>query len=933
MTSVITRRQAIRLLAAQLPFALAACSKPEKEIVPYVVMPEHMVPGNPMRYATVLPLSGRGRGVLVTSVDGRPTKIEGNPHHPASLGATDVFAEAEVLTLYDPDRSRAPMSNGQIASWATIEDEITANLTRLSAQGGDGLALLTPRLASPTLDAQIAGLLAHLPKARWFAYDPLDNPHAEAGLSMVRSGTAVPLPDIGRTNVILSFDMDFLGPGPDQIRLARAYADRRLDKSKPKHRLIALEASPRQTGAKADERHACSPAQMQEVLISLANTLGAGLRPAQLTPLSQKISVSLQEALTGKDGLLLLVGNTVSPEGHALGHWINNQVSAPIEWVKPEEMTQAPQPDSLASLAAALEHDEIKLLTIVGCNPAYDAPGTLNLSNLLGNEIPIIHAGLYQDETAKLARWHLPLSHWLECWSDLRSVDGTAAICQPLIRPLHASRSMHEVIALLDGSADARGYDLVRGTWRRGDASNFDTWWEVTLARGTIEGTAYASAPKPQPSLPRHLPEPASQPMTLVLRPDPCLYDGSYANNAWLQELPKPLSKQVWGHSLQISETDARRLSISTGDRIHVDSRGRKLTCTAAITPGQPDSIISLTLGLGRTSAGVIGDGIGANAFLLASPDSQWTASEVHLTREGSREQILLAQHVIGPELLDPVTLRKRFPGLGDEISPEPSVQMSLYPNRPTAAAEHAWGMVIDTARCIGCNACMVACQSENNIPVVGPEEIDQGRQMHWLRVDVYDRGGPNSPAYGFQPVPCMHCEKAPCEPVCPVEASVHDGEGLNVQVYNRCIGTRFCEANCPYKVRRFNFHAYADGEEYANLGDPWYRAQKNPDVTVRTRGVMEKCTYCVQRLSAARRQAERDDEPIPRDSVATACQSACPTRAIIFGDLADSDSAVTKLKADPRHYTLLAELNTRPRTTYLSEIRRFPRSLERENG
>lgn len=920
-----SRRDALRLLAAHVPLALAGCSKPRQEIVPYVTMPERVVPGEPLRFASVLPLSGFGRGVIVTSVEGRPIKIEGNPKHPASLGATDVFAEADIFSLYDPDRSRTPLANGEIVSWEALRGTLSPELDGLRANGGEGLALVTPRLRSPTFHAQIQAFLAAYPKARWFAYDPLDVAEADAGMRAAFGADFIARPDLAEADVVVSFGQDFLGPGPEQIAFARAYGHRRLAADRPMSRIHVLESTPTITGAKADFRHVVAPVDLAEMVVELANGLGANLRAADLgEDHRQTVRKLLDDLRAPNRKALVLAGPHLPAHVHALCHWINATLSAPVSYAPRVDAPAGHEPAGLADLARALNDKSVSFLVTIGVNPAYDAPADLALAEALSRVQRFLHAGIYHDETAAHAKWHVPLTHPLEAWSDWYAPDGTAAVGQPLIDPLHASRSHHEVLALLMG-ANTSGYDIVRATWQKSITTPFDTWWQGVLRDGVVPPGGPRPAAPPKPALPQvPPPAPRSESLTLLLAPDPAMYDGARANNAWLQELPKPLTKQVWGNALQIGPEDAARLGIDTGDDVTISVGARSIDCVAHVMQGHAPGVLALSLGYGRTSAGMIGDGIGANAFALRDTAHGWTLPDVRLTKTGHKSEVLLAQRVVSARDLGDDELHKRFPVLHDlrgEVA-GPGPLASLYPERPRPPADHAWGMVIDTAVCIGCNACVVACQAENNIPVVGPEQIEIGRFMQWLRIDTYDRGDASQPFAGFQPVPCMHCEKAPCEPVCPVEASVHDGEGLNVQVYNRCIGTRFCEANCPYKVRRFNFRAYADGEEFANLGADLYRAQKNPDVTVRTRGVMEKCTYCVQRISRARRESEKEDRPIGVNEVTTACQDACPTRAITFGDLARPDDTVNALRKEPRHYALLAELDTRPRTTYLAELR-----------
>ncbi len=543
---------------------------------------------------------------------------------------------------------------------------------------------------------------------------------------------------------------------------------------------------------------------------------------------------------------------------------------------------------------------------------------------------------MHFDETAALATWHVPESHPLESWSDLRSVDGTASIVQPLIRPLYGTRTLHGLLAGLQGAFDADDYELVRATWRsRFPEAAWDAKWRQSLQDGSIEGTASAATQLNPPALPSVAQPEAKPGFALILRADPCIWDGAYANNAWLQECPKPLTKEVWGNALAISAEDAETLEVSDGDVLRVESPSASVSVPVRIEADLTPGTLSLALGYGRVRAGTLGNGIGVNAYALMAEPGQRVV-RVAAVKTGERRQITSTQEQFTLDgdraEIYPVQNLAEF---GKQPSaPAPSGPVpSLLPEHDYAAAAARWAMVIDNGACIGCNACVVACQVENNVPVIGPEEIARHRDMHWLRIDRYVPRENDDTAAGFQPVPCMHCETAPCEPVCPVGASVHDSEGLNVQVYNRCIGTRFCEANCPYKVRRFNFFGYADDQPYGDLGNEVVRAHNNPNVTVRARGVMEKCTYCVQRISGARRTAEKENRPLGANDVVTACQAACPTRAIAFGNLNAPESTVADLRREPHHYTLLAHLDTKPRTTYLAKVRNPNPLLEREQG
>lgn len=922
-----SRREALRLLAAGITLAAGGCSRPDEEIVPYVRAPEQLLPGVPARYATSLSLSGWARGVHAIAVDGRPIKIEGNPLHPGSLGATDVFAEAAILDLYDPDRSRTVTErvNG-IASWDMFERALSGPLAIVQGARGRGLHLVTGRVTSPTLARQIGGLLHTLPEAVWHLHEPVDDGNAARGAERAFGRPLRALPRLDRAETILCVGADPLGAGPDQIRLSRAFAERRRDPARF-GRLYVAEAALTLTGIKADARRAVHPLDQPAVLALIADALGAGLPVPELPEEVRRFARGAADDLKAQEGrALVLAGPALAPECHALTHWINARLRAPVDFIAPPDRIEGCDPATLADLAAALDRGGVTCLALLGTDPVATAPADLDLGARIERARFSVHAGLHGDETAGATHWHLPLTHELESWSDLRATDGSASLVQPLLRPLYDGRSLHEILPLFAGRGATAGHALVRETWRetwreRGGA-DFEGWWRKSLHDGLIEGTA---APLVDPGAPRLVSPPEirrPEGLAIELRPDHCLWDGRFANNAWLQECPKPISKQVWGNALALSRKEAARRGLEAGDVVRASAGGRSLEVPVAIESGVAEGVGVLTLGYGRERAGAIGNGIGADAFRLTTQASLWLLTNVELQKTGRSETILRTQNYVEVEgetkklfrQIDLAALSEAEPkGIGAD-------QPSLLDPWKGDADGHAWAMVIDTDACIGCNACVVACQSENNVPVVGPEEIARGRMMHWLRVDLYDEGSPEAPRAGFQPVPCMHCERAPCEPVCPVAASVHDGEGLNLQVYNRCVGTRFCEANCPYKVRRFNFFGYADGQPYANLGAESVKAQRNPNVTVRARGVMEKCTYCIQRIASERQAAGRDGRPM--EEVVTACQSACPTRAIRFGDLAKPGNPIAPLRQDPRHYALMEELNTRPRTTYLANLR-----------
>ncbi|ABE64810.1 4Fe-4S ferredoxin, iron-sulfur binding (plasmid) [Nitrobacter hamburgensis X14] len=931
-----SRRDALRIFAAHMALAVAGCSKPVEEIVPYVNMPEGLVPSEPLRFATAVPMGGYGLGIMGISVDGRPIKVEGNPRHFASLGATDVFAEAAVLSLYDPDRSRTPTQKGSIASWDAFRAALLPQLGKHDRNRGNGLRLLTGRVTSPTLLRQIDGLLARYPQAMWHVHEPIDDSLERQGTVLAFGRALHVLPRLYKAEVMLCLDADPLGSGPSQIANARHWIEARNPKTPSGFaRSYVVESGPTLTGTKADHRLALHPAGISDIAIAVANTLGAGMAQPKLSPAAERFAkAAAGDLIAHKGHALVLAGRTQRADIHALAHWINARLDAPLDFIAPFDRSSAHEPSAFAALADDLQAGRVETLVIVDTNIGYDAPADMSIATALDKVSFSAHLGLYADETAGLCHWHLPQSHPFESWSDLRAIDGTAAIVQPLIRPLYATRSAHDFLTMLTGQDAVSSYDLVRETWRSSGAASFEDWWRQTLHDGVVPASAAQPVTAGTPKRPEITSTEAQGELTLVLSPDSSAWDGRFANNPWLQECPKPVSKEVWGNALWISTADAERRNLKTGDVVRLSVKDRAVETPVLVTGGCPPGVVNLTLGYGRRNAGAIGSSIGANAYRLRTSDALWTIEGVTIAATAERREILTTQNHVRLEGdardLYPIrSLKDIAEATGPDATDRPLP--TLYP--PVASDTYAWGMVIDTAACIGCNACVVACQAENNVPVVGPEEIARGRDMHWLRIDIYDHGTSDMPETGFQPVPCMQCENAPCEPVCPVAASVHDSEGLNAQVYNRCVGTRFCEANCPYKVRRFNFFGYADGQEYANLGAETIKAQRNPDVSTRQRGVMEKCTYCVQRISRARREAKKEDRTIADGEVVTACQSACPTQAITFGDLNDRSSAVKGLKNDPRNYALLGHLDTRPRTTYLADLRNPNGALKGERS
>ncbi|MCA6124428.1 4Fe-4S dicluster domain-containing protein [Bradyrhizobium sp. WSM 1704] len=921
----LDRRSALRLFVGGVAAALTSCGKPPEEIVPYVQIPERETPGLPLQFATALPLAGYGRGVIVTSVEGRPIKVNGNPRHPASLGSTDLYGEAAILSLYDPDRSKAPYSSKRIQSWSSLEAALRPRLDRHRTKQGEGLALLTGRITSPTLLAQIEALTKAMPLMRWYRYEPVDDDAVRGGAMLAFGQAATMLPRFRDARVVLALDADPIGFGPEQVRFAREIIEARRPRAPDESlRLYAVEPDWSLTGALADHRLALQPERIRNVAIEIARTLGAGLEEPGLPEEASQFAKTVAADLSARRGAALVLAGPRQPaDVQALCHWINAQLLGPADFIAPVDRVATGHSESLRSLASEVRVGGIETLIVIGANPIYDAPGDIGFGDTVARVPFAVHIGCYRDETAERCTWHAPLTHVLEGWSDIRSFDGTASIIQPLIRPLYDSRDVHQILAMLQGELSASSLDIVRNTWKTAGGNDWDGWWRQTLQDGVVPNTASGKISLPEPRLPQVAPAAPAENYTLILSPDPSLFDGSMANNAWLQECAKPFTRQVWGNALHLAEADAHDLGMTDGDVVQLKRGEATLEAAIFVRPGQATRVISTTLGYGRTHAGSIGSGVGFDIYRLRQADTPWLSANVTISKTGRRENLLRTQHFFelegeAEELQPRLTLADFAKGnRGDFKLNAPDANLpTLYPAPQYDTYE--WAMAIDVSACIGCNACVVACQAENNVPVVGPEEIANGRDMHWLRIDDYVVDG----RPGFTPMPCMHCEHAPCEPVCPVAASIHDSEGLNLQVYNRCVGTRFCESNCPYKVRRFNFFGYADGQEYANLGAEITKAVFNPDVSVRSRGVMEKCTYCVQRISGARREAEKEGRNVREGEVVTACQAACPTQAINLGNLSDPKANIHSLRTDARSYALLGNLGTRPRTTYLAHVR-----------
>jgi molybdopterin-containing oxidoreductase family iron-sulfur binding subunit len=957
----VGRRGFLRLMGASLALAgISACTRqPNEEIVPYVRQPEELVPGKPLFYATAMPFAGAGVGLLVESHEGRPTKIEGNPAHPISRGATDLFAQAAILGLYDPDRSQSLTHLGDIRTFDAFVAAMRAVVAAQQATRGGGFRVLTETVASPTLHAQIQELVARFPAARWVQWEPFAPHNAREGARLAFGEYVQPQYAVEKADVVLSLDSDFLLSVTGGLRHARAFASRRrIEGTRPQTiRLYAVESSPTNTGTKADHRLPLRASEIEGFTRALAARLGVPAVAAAAVPAGAEawLDAVASDLQAARGRSLVIAGDGQPPLVHALSHAINEALGnagSTVTYTATPEGTPANQRAALRELADDMNGGRVSFLLVLGGNPVYTAPADLRLADAMDKVALRVHLSLHHDETSARCHWHIPEAHFLEAWSDVRAEDGTATIVQPLIAPLYNGRSAHEVLSVFSESGVRSGYDLVRAFWAGGETppspagpalspgtapspavpasvSGFERRWRRWLHDGVVPDTAFpAKAVALRPDLGAGAPAGEAAPrsgLEVVFRPDPTVHDGRFANNAWLQELPKSLTKLTWDNAALIGPATAARLGIEDGDEVELRVGDRALRLPAWRAPGHAPDTVTLHCGYGRTRAGRTGSGIGADVNVLRTAADFDLLRGVQLTRTGARHALACTQDhwsLEGRNIVRVATAAgfAADPSFAARLEHQP-IRLTMYPE--VKYEGYKWGMTIDQNVCTGCNACVVACQAENNVPVVGKAQVLNGREMHWLRVDRYYTGDLENPDTYHQPMPCQQCESAPCEVVCPVAATTHSDEGLNDMVYNRCVGTRYCSNNCPYKVRRFNFMLYADWDT------PSLTLMRNPDVTVRSRGVMEKCTYCVQRINHARVAAKLEDRRIRDGEILTACQSACPTEAIVFGDLNDPGSRVSARKASPLGYALLGELNTRPRTTYMAVVRNPNPALE----
>ncbi len=973
----VSRRSFLKLMGASAALAgmgLAACRHP-LNLVPFTESSEWSIPGKALFFATSMPWRSGAEPLVITTHDGRPTKVEGNPRHPVSSGGTGTFAQSSLLDLYDPERSRFFYQDGEEATAEDFEHSLDYMIGRLG--DGSGLAFLAEENASPTRERLRKEVLKRFPKSRWAVYEPLGNELADAAHAAAYGAAVTSVFNIEAADVVLSLDNDFLGSDEVAPVVARGFANRRrVEKPGDKmNRLYVVENRYTITGGMADHRLRLPASQVGHFVLALAKELGVdagGITAEGNVELPEGWVREAAADLRSTNGrCLVLVGNRYPVAVQQLVAAINEKLGAQGKTLFSLPQTVEPAL-SLSDLATAIKEKSVRTLVILGGNPVYNAPSDYNWRELQESIPLVIRLGLHEDETSRVANWHIPAAHYLETWSDGIAYDGSYTAVQPIILPLYNGWSENDLLAKFAGQPKPKGSELVQETFRaRLGGADFAKSWNQFLHDGFLPATVKPGALSYRGSLPSaKLAAPAGPgAIEIVFPADAKMDDGRFNNNGWLQEAPDPITKTTWDNVAWISPKTAKELGLkhpihaSEHDLVEIAfDDNRKVEAAIFIVPGHADNSIALSLGWGREVVGKVGEGTGVNAYRLRTSDSLYYGVGAKITNLRRKFPIAHTQEHFSMEgrglvreaTLDEFAENPTF--VKDNVSPPaPPNGVSLYPH-PKLTSPNQWGMAIDLNTCFGCNACVIACQAENNVPIVGKEQVINGRSMHWLRNDRYfvSDGGEeedlgeyaSDPQMVVQPMMCQHCENAPCETVCPVNATVHSDDGLNVMAYNRCIGTRYCANNCPFKVRRFNFFDYNQrpigkvkvpilGEVSGLALGPLtkkgmadtLKMQKNPNVTVRMRGVMEKCTFCVQRIQEARiaqkvKAGSSSDTTIPRDSFTSACAQACPTDALVFGDIADPESRVSKLKAQQKAYTLLEYLNINPRVTYLARLR-----------
>ncbi len=951
MISPVSRRKFLTLMGASIAFAgLAGCRRPVEKIVPYVIAPENIVPGIPMHYATTMPFGLDSYGLVVENHEGRPTKIEGNKKHPSSLGSSNAFIQSEMLNLYDPDRSQSVRLKGVEKDWTEFVTFWREIYPAFLESGGEGLAVVSGAFSSPSLYRMFEKFNKEFPKADWSVYEPVSDENIYSGIKIASGKTVRPVYHFDKAKVILSLDADFLLMENESIKANKGFAaGRRVESEKDNmNRLYVAESVFTVTGGMADHRLRLESSMIPAFIMAVAEELSRLGLPIDLPFVDIKdthrkfdrkwINELAKDLLKNDRQSLIVAGRRQPAIVHSIIYALNHAMGNAGNTVTYHELKDLliPSLESFKRVADKVNAGDIDTLIILGGNPVFDAPSDFDFKSLLKKVKHSVHLSMHVDETSEMTEWHIPQAHFLESWGDARAADGSRSVIQPMIEPLFGGHTMIELLNVIISGEDRRGYDIVRETWQNiFSAAEYEKKWRGLLHNGVADADAGKDINPGLNSSSLHTTikkfkfnhsDASVDNLEVVFMASPAVYDGRYANNGWMQEMPDPVTKITWDNAALMSQKTADELGVKTQDLVRLTYKDRDIIIPVSVLPGQADYSIALPVGYGRRSVGRIGNGTGFDVYQIRTSDALNFDQGAKIT--GTGETYLLANSqdhnsMEGRPLVREASLDhyRQHPDFAPKMVESPPLK-SLWEDRVYDEG-YQWGMTIDLNACSGCNACVIACQSENNIPIVGKEQVSKGREMHWIRLDRYFAGDIDNPEMVYQPVACQHCENAPCEQVCPVQATVHDDEGLNVMTYNRCIGTRYCSNNCPYKVRRFNFFNYTK-----DLSEIIKMAQ-NPDVTVRSRGVMEKCTFCIQRISGAKNNAKLEEREVLDGEIETACQQSCPADAIVFGNINDPESAVSKMKKQNRNYTMLGELNVKTRTTFLAKLRNPNPELE----
>jgi MoCo/4Fe-4S cofactor protein with predicted Tat translocation signal len=967
LTDQVSRRSFLRVMGASIALAgFASCRKPVQKILPYTRQPEDMVLGNPNFYATSMPFQDSVTGLLVTNHEGRPTKLEGNPDHPSSGGRTSIYHQAGILEMYDPDRSRSPRRDGEAVS---REDFISFAQEHFS-DSNRNILFIDEYTSSPTYHRLRGEILDRFPNADWVSYEPFSDVNALEGTRMAFGRRLRTVNHFDRAGLVVSLDHDFMSPHADNNSVENALkitsARKVTGTGDDMNRFYCVENSFTNTGSYADHRLKLRSSEIAPFTFALAarlsgsvSGLGAFSSVNNAYSNHEWVQVLAEELLNNRGNSVLSAGRQHSAEVHAAVAAINRSLGNAGTTVTYHEVPYRENRNEMQAFRDAVQNmsaGRYDTVVFVGTNLQFTAPADMDLESALNSVETKIHLSLYYDETSAASNWHVNRAHFLEAWGDGQSYSGRRSVIQPQIQPLHNGLSDIELLDVILTNEEPSGYDRVRETWQGVISGNFDRQWEQILHDGIDGGDGYAQV---NVSLSGNFASEissalAAEPvngMEISIKPDATIFDGRFANNGWLQELPEPMTKITWDNVALMSPSTAQSLGIpperdfdsNSVPTVRISAGNRTIEIAAWVQPGHADNSITLTVGYGRENIGRVADGVGVNTYPLRTGEYLFYQPASVEATGGSYEIACVQDHhsLEGRDMIRTATLEEyrdnpdfatyksihgyEVPGLeeaqaeGDDRGP-----ISLFEENYGPDHQPQWGMAIDLNACFGCGVCTIACQAENNIPVIGKREVGRRRIMHWIRTDRYYEGDRDNPKVYHQPVPCMHCELAPCEQVCPVAATTHSEDGMNQMTYNRCIGTRYCANNCPFKVRRFNFFNYT--KEYLTTGDDPEIIQMamNPEVTVRFRGVIEKCSYCVQRVNRAKIDAKiATGSKKPADgTVQTACQQACPANAITFGDLTDRESRVSVDKMNERNYVMLEEMNVRPRTSYLAKLR-----------